>query len=111
MTPIAGRQEPQPAERDAERRRTAAHAADDPLLLTVPQAARLLGIGTTLAYELAGQGRLPHIRLGRALRVPRGALEAWIEANSVGGAHVRRREAGKQRVASFDAPLPDLCRE
>lgn len=54
----------------------------DPLLLTVPQAARLLGIGTTLAYELTGTGKLPHIRLGRALRIPRRALEDWIKTNT-----------------------------
>ena len=55
-----------------------------PLLLHVDEAAKLLGIGTTLAYELVGQGKLPHVRLGRAVRVPRVALEAWIEANTVG---------------------------
>jgi len=44
----------------------------------------LLGIGTTLAYEMIGQGKLPHIRPGRAVRVPRQALEAWIEANTLG---------------------------
>lgn len=56
------------------------------LLLRVDEAARLLGIGTTLAYELVGQGRLPHVRLGRAVRVPRRALEAWIAANTSGAA-------------------------
>lgn len=54
------------------------------LLLTVPEAAHALGIGTTLAYELVGRGVLPHVRLGRALRVPRAALEAWVAANTRG---------------------------
>ena len=31
--------------------------ADERLLLTVPEAARTLGIGTTLAYEMVGRGR------------------------------------------------------
>jgi excisionase family DNA binding protein len=57
---------------------------DGRLLLTVPEAARALGIGTTLAYQLVGNGKLPHIRLGRALRVPRASLEAWIAANTRG---------------------------
>lgn len=56
------------------------------LLLTVPQAAQLLGIGVTLVYEEIGRGKLPHIRIGRALRVPRQALESWIAANTVGTA-------------------------
>lgn len=59
-------------------------SAAAPLLLRVHEAARLLGIGTTLAYELIGQGRLPHIRLGRALRVPRRALEEHIAASTRG---------------------------
>lgn len=54
------------------------------LLLRVDEAARLLGIGTTLAYELVGRGVLPHVRLGRAVRVPRAALEMWIAANTSG---------------------------
>lgn len=57
---------------------------EDKVLLTVPETARALGIGTTLAYELVARGVLPHIRLGRALRVPRAALEAWIAANTLG---------------------------
>jgi hypothetical protein len=49
--------------------------------VTVEQAARVLGIFRTAAYELAkqwertdGRSGLPVIRLGRTLRVPRLAL-------------------------------------
>ncbi len=55
---------------------------DGRLLLTVPEAARTLGIGTTLAYELVGRGELPHVRLGRSVRVPRAALEHWVAKNT-----------------------------
>jgi len=48
--------------------------ADDRLTLSVPEAARLLGIGRGLAYELVRQGKLPALRLGRRLLVPRVAL-------------------------------------
>ena len=72
---------------DLHRARTVASGSqEDPearLLLRIDEAARLLGIGTTLAYEMVGQGRLPHVRLGRSVRVPRAALEAWIAANTV----------------------------
>jgi excisionase family DNA binding protein len=57
---------------------------DDRLLLTVQQVAQRLAIGTTLAYELVGRGVIPHIRIGRVLRVPLGALEAWISAGTRG---------------------------
>lgn len=48
------------------------------LLLTVMEAARLLRVSRNLAYELVAQGRLPHIRLGRRVLVPRHGLEQWI---------------------------------
>ena len=44
------------------------------LVVTVPEAATLLGISRALAYELAARGELPVIRLGRRLVVPRRAL-------------------------------------
>jgi len=58
---------------------TEAGGRNDPLLLTVPEAATLLRISRNLCYELVAQGRLPHIRLGRRILIPRHGLEAWIE--------------------------------
>ena len=48
------------------------------LLLTVEEAAERLGIGKTLAWELVWDGVLPSVRLGRCVRIPLRALEAWI---------------------------------
>jgi excisionase family DNA binding protein len=48
------------------------------LLLTVSEAADLLGIGRNLAYELVRTGRIPSIRLGRVIRIPRFGLEQWV---------------------------------
>ncbi len=41
-----------------------------PLVLSVPQAASLLGISKDLAYDLAGRGELPSLRFGRRVVVP-----------------------------------------
>lgn len=49
-----------------------------PALLTVEEAARLLRIGRNTCYELIRQQRIPHVRLGRLIRVPRTGLEEWI---------------------------------
>lgn len=56
-----------------------------PAILKVEEAARILRISRTSAYDLAnqwletsGQVGLPAIRLGRSLRVPRKALEEMI---------------------------------
>ncbi|HEV8280692.1 MAG TPA: helix-turn-helix domain-containing protein [Candidatus Limnocylindrales bacterium] len=52
---------------------------ESPLLLRVPEVARTLGIARSLAYEMARDGRLPTIHIGKAVRIPRQRLEAWIE--------------------------------
>lgn len=54
-----------------------------PPVLDVPQAARLLGIGRTLAYELVRTNHWPTpvIRMGRLIRIPSGPL---IELMSTG---------------------------
>ena len=48
------------------------------LLLTVREAAKLLRISPNTCYELIRQGRIPHIRLGRRILIPRHGLEQWI---------------------------------
>lgn len=48
---------------------------DTPLLVAVPDAARLLGIGATLAWDLVRSGDIPSVKLGRRVLVPRVALE------------------------------------
>jgi excisionase family DNA binding protein len=48
------------------------------LTVSVTEAAQVLGISRTLAYELARRGDLPTLRLGQRLVVPRVALDALI---------------------------------
>lgn len=55
---------------------------ESPLLLRVPEVARTLGIARSLAYEMARDGRLPTVHIGKAVRIPRRRLEAWIEARA-----------------------------
>lgn len=49
------------------------------LAIAVEEAAHLLGISRSLAYELCARGELPTIRLGRRLVVPKRALYEMIE--------------------------------
>ena len=58
---------------------------DRRLSLTVMEAAEVLGISRTLAYELVARGELPSLRMGRRIVVPRRALESLLEppSNSV----------------------------
>ena len=41
-----------------------------PLVLSVPQAASMLGISKDLAYDLIARGELPALRFGRRVVVP-----------------------------------------
>jgi excisionase family DNA binding protein len=45
-----------------------------PLFMTVDQAADVLGIGRSAAYDAIRYGQLPAVRFGRRLRVPKAAL-------------------------------------
>ena len=55
---------------------------DETLLLTVPEAAKMLRIGRNLAYELVARGELPAVRLGRAIRIPRDVLHDWVRESA-----------------------------
>ena len=53
--------------------------ANNRSVMSVTEAAELLRISRALAYELARSQRLPVVRLGRRLVVPRKALVFWLE--------------------------------
>lgn len=46
--------------------------------ITVPEAAALIGVGRSAAYEAARRGQLPTRRIGRKLLVPVPALLDWL---------------------------------
>jgi excisionase family DNA binding protein len=49
------------------------------LLLSVPEAAEMLGISRSHLYQLIQLGKLPVVRLGASVRIPRVWLERYIE--------------------------------
>lgn len=49
-----------------------------PLLLRVSQAAGILGIGRSTAYELIAKGEIPTVHIGRSCRIPLTELEAYV---------------------------------
>lgn len=50
-----------------------------PLLVSVEEAAGLLGIGRTTVYEMIRRGDVRPIRIGRCVRIPQRELEAFVE--------------------------------
>ncbi len=69
----------------AHRTRIHTRTANDRLLLTVEEAADLVGIGRTLTYRLIREGSLATVKVGRLRRVPAAALHAWIATAGADG--------------------------
>lgn len=56
---------------------------EERLVLTVSEAAKLLGLSRGSAYEAVRMKQVPAIRIGRRILVPRAALQRLLEgANS-----------------------------
>lgn len=53
-----------------------------PLVLSVPEVAKLLHIGKNMAYELVNSGALRCIRIGRHIRVPQSALLDYLDGTN-----------------------------
>ena len=47
----------------------------------VEEAAKILGIGRNLAYELVRSGKIPSLRLGRRIVVPKGAFDRLLSGD------------------------------
>jgi excisionase family DNA binding protein len=56
------------------------------LLLRAEDVAHRLSLSRATIYSMIANGELPTLRKGRAVRVPLGALERWIEQHTCGGA-------------------------
>jgi excisionase family DNA binding protein len=56
--------------------------ANDPLL-TIDQAAELLGTGTRFPRRLIAERRIRFVHVGRHVRIPQSALSAYVVANTV----------------------------
>ncbi len=52
--------------------------ADAPAVLTVEEAAQILRLGRSAAYEAVRRGEIPSIRVGRLVRIPTHRLAAML---------------------------------
>lgn len=55
----------------------------DTLVLSVAEAAHLLGVGRNHLYDMVAAGEIPHVRFGRLIKIPRVALEEWLDQQAV----------------------------
>ncbi len=50
----------------------------DKRTLTVTEAAQCLGLGRNTTYDLISKGKLPSVRLGRRILIPKDALDRLL---------------------------------
>lgn len=55
---------------------------DNVLVMTVPEAGALLGLGRNAAYEAAARGDIPTIKIGKLLKVPKAAFRQMLEIST-----------------------------
>jgi len=71
----------------------------EPLLLSPKEAAKALGLSQSYIYELLASEALPSITIGRTRRIPRRALEDFVEAREAALEgylpHPVKRQAGE----------------
>ena len=53
--------------------------------LTVVEVAAMLRVSRATVYRLVHAGRLPGMRIGRSVRIPRDAVENYIRDAAIGG--------------------------
>jgi excisionase family DNA binding protein len=56
------------------------------LLLKPIEVCDVTGLGKSKCYALIAEGVIPSVRIGRAVRVPAGALRRWVESLAKGSA-------------------------
>jgi excisionase family DNA binding protein len=61
---------------------TRSQDAEWPRLFSVREAASLLGVSTSTVYKLCAEGKLGHVRISNAIRVPDLALRAFASART-----------------------------
>ena len=59
------------------------YTMDQALTLSIPEAAKVLGISRYSAYEAVRRGNIPILQIGKLRRVPKAQLMRMIEGNSV----------------------------
>ena len=63
----------------------ASASSDLPLLLDATEASKLLSLSRAKVCDMASRGEIPSFKVGRALRIPRVPLIAWIEQRTRSG--------------------------
>jgi excisionase family DNA binding protein len=77
--------------------------ARPPITISVKEAAQMLGISKSHAYDLIRQDQLPHVRLGRRVVVPYRELEEWVRRRIGGDGYSDDASRALPSAAAADA--------
>ena len=55
----------------------------EPVAVSIPEAALMLGVGTNKMYALAASDGFPSVRLGKRILIPVDGLRAWINRQAM----------------------------
>lgn len=91
--------------------RTAKVEGRQQLLLTVVEAAAMLGVGRTTAYELIGSGQLQVVHIGRSARVPVAAVHRYVERLTSQGRGTIRSAPRTRDASQLSLPFTDLTKD
>jgi excisionase family DNA binding protein len=56
-------------------------------IYTIPEVARYLKLSKSKVYYLVQRGTIPHVRIGKNVRITERDLKNWLESNSAGHLH------------------------
>ncbi len=76
----------------------------EPLLISVADASRVLGLSTSTVGSLAAAGTIPSLRIGKRVLLPVKALEEWIEGRLAEDAD--RYHAAWSGIRAYAAAIP-----
>jgi excisionase family DNA binding protein len=58
------------------------HGSED-IILTIPEVARYLKISKSKIYRLLSKKEIPHIKIGRNVRIRQTDLQTWVEKQTI----------------------------
>ena len=71
---------------------------DEKRLLTVDEASYYLGLTKTTLYTWTCQKKIPHVKIGRALRFDKAEMDAWVESKKIAVPSAHRPDKAKERL-------------
>lgn len=74
-------------------------AGSECLTMSVERAARILGIGRGLCYQMIHEGRIPHLVFGRRIVVPKAGLDKLLNTQGNDGKSEDIEHIGVNRKA------------